>query len=243
MKIKPAKSCSLSIQEGARSDNLSFSVDDEEIPSLADQPVWSLGRLYTVDLSDKHMADSVTSQLSNGPKINQSSPPQQIHSLVLPAHPVPAIDVAPQTVWHLCKASLEDGCKNQQLHLQVARPSSISFQLTLEETPWNFHWKPLSWATNRKTVRLVLQLKDSKNLSVQKAGSGQDHNLSETPGDGGITATRHGRLDGEHLQEGEERTGNLWSCKDIRGKVVHWQIGLILAQKLFSKALKMFHVH
>ena len=66
MKIKPTKSRSLSIRKGARNDNISFSVDGEEIPCVVDQPVQSLGRLYTADLSDKHMAASVTSQPLDG---------------------------------------------------------------------------------------------------------------------------------------------------------------------------------
>ncbi|KAJ8375377.1 hypothetical protein SKAU_G00059570 [Synaphobranchus kaupii] len=66
MKIKPAKSRSLSIQKGARSDNISFSVDGEKIPLLVEQPVQSLGRLYTADLSDKHMTSSIITQLSEG---------------------------------------------------------------------------------------------------------------------------------------------------------------------------------
>ena len=61
MKIKPANSHSLLIRKGASSDNISFSVDGEEILHLADQPLRSLGRLYTADLYSKHMAASVTS--------------------------------------------------------------------------------------------------------------------------------------------------------------------------------------
>ncbi|KAF7648493.1 hypothetical protein LDENG_00156240 [Lucifuga dentata] len=73
MKIKPAKSRSLSIWKGARSDNISFSVGGEKIPLLAEQSVQSLGRLYTADLSVKHAASSVVTKLSEGlGKIDQS---------------------------------------------------------------------------------------------------------------------------------------------------------------------------
>lgn len=54
-------------------------MDGEEIPNLIDQPVRSLGRLYTSDLSDKHMAVSITSQLSDGlKKIDQSLLPSKL---------------------------------------------------------------------------------------------------------------------------------------------------------------------
>lgn len=59
-KIKPSKSRSLSIRKGARRDNISFSVNSEQLPHLIDQPEKSLGRLYIADLSDKNMAVSVT---------------------------------------------------------------------------------------------------------------------------------------------------------------------------------------
>lgn len=79
MKIKPSKSRSLSIRNGARNDNISFSVDDEEIPRVVDQPVRCLGKLYTTDLSDNHMAASVTSQLLDGLKrVNQSFLPGKL---------------------------------------------------------------------------------------------------------------------------------------------------------------------
>ncbi|RXN06459.1 hypothetical protein ROHU_012346 [Labeo rohita] len=73
MKKKPSKSRSLSIRKGARKDNISFSVNGEAIPRLIDQPVKSLGRLYTAEISDKHMAVSVTTQLTSGlKKIDES---------------------------------------------------------------------------------------------------------------------------------------------------------------------------
>ncbi len=79
MKIKPAKSRSLSICKGVRRDNISFFVYSEEIPHLRDQPVRSLGRLYTADLSDKHMSISIISWLSNGlEKIDQSFLPGKL---------------------------------------------------------------------------------------------------------------------------------------------------------------------
>lgn len=74
-RIKSAKSRSLSIKKGAQSDNI-LSVDSEKILSLVDQPVRSLERLYTADLSEQHMASSVVSQLLDSlKKIHQSPLP------------------------------------------------------------------------------------------------------------------------------------------------------------------------
>lgn len=78
MKIKPAKSCCLSIRKIVRRDII-FTVGGEEIPCLIDQLVRSLRRLYTTDLSNKHMAISITSQLSDGlKKIDQSMLPGKL---------------------------------------------------------------------------------------------------------------------------------------------------------------------
>lgn len=74
MKIKSAKSRSLSIRKGRQQlDSISFQVAGERIPVLAGQPIRSLGRDYTADLTDRHMADAVTNQLKEGlERINHS---------------------------------------------------------------------------------------------------------------------------------------------------------------------------
>lgn len=83
MRIKPAKSRSLWIRKGAWDDNISFSVDGVKIPRLVDQPVQSLWRLYTAELSE-----STWQPLSlPSPQMvwfqNQSKPPaREIQGLV-----------------------------------------------------------------------------------------------------------------------------------------------------------------
>ncbi len=70
MKIKPSKSRSLSIRKAG----------GEKIPLLKEQPVWSLGREYTPELSDRQMGKLVRKQLREGlekileGRILQSSP-------------------------------------------------------------------------------------------------------------------------------------------------------------------------
>ncbi|KAJ8278106.1 hypothetical protein GJAV_G00083880 [Gymnothorax javanicus] len=126
MRIKPAKSRNLSIRKGVRSDNISFSVDGEKIPLLVDQPVWSLGGLYTADLSDKHMAASVSFQLLDGlRKLDQSLLPGKFK--VLSIHSVPVPDVAPQALQYHPIHSSEAGHQSQKLHLEVAGPSQMPF--------------------------------------------------------------------------------------------------------------------
>lgn len=66
MKVKSAKSRSLSLRKGVRSDYTIFTVGRERIPLLADQPIKSLGRYYTAELSDKQAGKAVMKQLTDG---------------------------------------------------------------------------------------------------------------------------------------------------------------------------------
>lgn len=63
LKIKAEKSRSLSIKKGVPQNN-TFYVGARPIPQLAEQPLKSLGRLYTADLSDKQMGKLAWQQLA-----------------------------------------------------------------------------------------------------------------------------------------------------------------------------------
>ncbi|CAJ1071380.1 uncharacterized protein LOC111834513 [Xyrichtys novacula] len=129
MKIKPPKSRSLSIRKGTRNNIIVFTVASERIPLLVEAPVRSLGRMYTADLSDKNMASAVTAQLQEDlHKIDQCPLPgkfkvwcYQFTLFTL----VPPPNVAPETQRHHHEHGPEAGGKGQQLHPEVARPSSI----------------------------------------------------------------------------------------------------------------------
>ncbi|KAJ8349047.1 hypothetical protein SKAU_G00276360 [Synaphobranchus kaupii] len=66
MKIKPSKSRSLSLRKGVRNDHTIFTAGGEEIPLLSKQPIRSLGRSYTAELSDKQEGEAVRKQLADG---------------------------------------------------------------------------------------------------------------------------------------------------------------------------------
>ncbi len=76
MKFKPQKSRSLSLRKGERNDRVTFTISGEDIPRIVDQPIRSLGRLYTSGLSDKYMGKIILRQLSKGlSKIDASQLP------------------------------------------------------------------------------------------------------------------------------------------------------------------------
>ncbi len=76
MKVKAAKSRSLSIRKGVPQDKTTFVAGGEPIPQLAEKPLKSLGRQYTADLSDRQMGKQAKQQLAEGlVKIDQTQLP------------------------------------------------------------------------------------------------------------------------------------------------------------------------
>lgn len=65
MKIKPNKSCSISIVKGELQD-IWFCIGDDSIPTVAEQHVKSLGRWYNVSLKDKDQVQQLRQDIVNG---------------------------------------------------------------------------------------------------------------------------------------------------------------------------------
>lgn len=78
MKFKSDKSRSLSLWKGDRKDKVIFTIGREVMPCFADQSIWSLGRQYTSNGSDKEMWEAILQQLSaNLSKIDSSRLPRK----------------------------------------------------------------------------------------------------------------------------------------------------------------------
>lgn len=89
MKIKPSKSQRLSIRKGMRDDRTVFSAGGEKIPLLAEQPIRSLGREYTSELSDRQIGRVIQKQLREGlMKINSSQLPGKLKRVSTSSHSV-----------------------------------------------------------------------------------------------------------------------------------------------------------
>ncbi len=74
-------------------DSNTFVVGSEKTPVLSKQPIKSLGRQYTAELSDKQMRRSVLKQLSEGlARLDQKSE--------LPLHTLQEGDVAIENAWN-----------------------------------------------------------------------------------------------------------------------------------------------
>lgn len=74
--IKPSKSQSLNLQKGVKNDKTIFVAGGDKTPLLVQQPIQHMGRQYTIELSDKHLGNTIQKQLSDGlSRIDQSQIP------------------------------------------------------------------------------------------------------------------------------------------------------------------------
>lgn len=98
MKFKAKKSRSLSPWKGVQNNRVTFNIGSENIPLIADQPIRSLGRHYTANLSDKDIGKTTLQQLSAGlAKIDSSQLPGN-YKVVFQLHIVPKGNVAAEVV-------------------------------------------------------------------------------------------------------------------------------------------------
>ena len=171
MKIKPAKSRSLSIRKGSRNDNIVFAVDGEKIPLLTEQSVRSLGREYTADLSDKHMAHSVITQLSEGlVKIDESHLPGKFktwcyqftlyHRLMWP---LKLSEISASTVQRM------DQKANNYIRKWLGLPRCLSNVALFGRNTLQLPLKSISLGYKLEKVRLVFELRDSTDPVVSQA--------------------------------------------------------------------------
>lgn len=78
MKIKPSKSRSISIYRGKVSGR-KFAIDGEEIPTIREKSVKSLGRWYNVDLNDVEQVAQFKKDVAEGlDRIDESGLPGKL---------------------------------------------------------------------------------------------------------------------------------------------------------------------
>ncbi|KAL2099527.1 hypothetical protein ACEWY4_003921 [Coilia grayii] len=173
MKIKPTKSRSLSLRKGVRSDRTVFVASGEEIPLLATQPVRSLGRTYTADLSDKQMGEAVRKQLADGlAKISESQLPGKYkvwsYQFIL----------YPRVMWPLkmCEvpssvADKMDRLANSFIKKWLGLPRCLSDVGLFGRNMLQLPLRSISQGYRQEKARLVLELRESTDQLVRAAGS------------------------------------------------------------------------
>ncbi|KAL7836380.1 hypothetical protein AOLI_G00276640 [Acnodon oligacanthus] len=172
MKIKPSKSRSLSIRKGVRDDRTMLSAGGEKIPLLADQPIRSLRREYTSELSDRQMGRRVQKQLREGlMKINSSQLPGKLKVWCY------QFTLFQRVMWPLkvCEipfsmASKMDGIAKSNMRKWLGLPHCFSDAGLFGKNMLQLILKSIDLGYKQEKTRLVLELMESRDEAVKAAG-------------------------------------------------------------------------
>ncbi|CAJ1057413.1 PREDICTED: uncharacterized protein LOC107738138 [Xyrichtys novacula] len=173
MKFKPQKSRSLSLRKGERNDRVTFTIGGEVIPLIADQPIRSLGRLYTSGLSDKDMGKTILQQLSEGlSKIDSSQLPGK-HK-VWCYH----FTLYPRVMWplKLCEVtssavSRMEAKANSFIRKWLGLPRCFSAAGLYGRNSLQLPLKSITLGYRQEKARLVMELRDSSDRTVAEANA------------------------------------------------------------------------
>ncbi len=173
MKIKPSKSRSLSLRRGVRNDSTIFVVGGEKIPLLSEQPIKSLGRQYTAELSDKQMGRTVMKQLSDGlARIDQSQLPGKYkvwcYQFTLYRRvkwPLKMSEI-PSSI-----ASKMDGKANSFIRKWLGLSRCLSETGLFGKNTLQLPLQSISLGYKQEKTRLVLELRESTDQSIRNANA------------------------------------------------------------------------
>lgn len=248
MKIKPAKSRSLSLRKGVRNDHTIFVAGGEEIPLLANQPVRSLGRTYTADLSDRQMGETVRKQLADGlARINQSQLPGKYkvwsYQFIL----------YPRVMWPLKMSEVPssvadklDGLANSFIRKWLGLPRCLSDVGLFGRNTLQLPLRSIGLGYKQEKARMVLELRESTDQLVRAAGpkiqTGRKWKAQEEV-DMAISRLKHREIVGR-VQEGRAGLGRsetplFWSkaSKEERRAMVVAEVTRTEQERLNIKAV------
>ncbi len=146
-------------------------MNGERIPLLVEQPVRSLGKLYTADLSDKHMAETIRRQLSEGlGKIDSSHLPGKLKVLCYQftlyqrlMWPLKLCEITTSTVLKM------DAHANSFIRKWLGLPRSLSNAGLFGRNVLQLPLKSIHVGFKQEKAKLVLELRDSSDPSVRNA--------------------------------------------------------------------------
>ncbi|KAJ8393342.1 hypothetical protein AAFF_G00062430 [Aldrovandia affinis] len=173
MNFKPQKLRSLSLRKGERNDRVTFTIGGEDIPRIVDQPIRSLGRLYTSRFSDKDMGKTILQQLSEGlSKIDSSQLPRK-HK-VWCYH----FTLYPRVMWplKLCEVtssavSRMEAKANSFICKWLGLPRCFSAAGLYGRNSLQLPLKSITLGYRQEKARLVMDLRDSSDRTVKEANA------------------------------------------------------------------------
>ncbi len=210
MKIKPSKSRSLSIRKGVRDDRTVFTAGGEKIPLLKEQPVRSLGREYTPELSDRQMGKLVQKQLREGlEKIDSSQLPGKLKVWCY------QFTLFQRVMWPLkvseipsSLASRMDTISNTYIRKWLGLPRCFYDTGLFGKNALQLPLKSINLGYKQEKTRLVFKLKESRDEAVKRAG---------------VTIRTGYRW---KAQQEVDQAVNRLQHKEVMGRVQHCRAGL-----------------
>lgn len=209
MRFKPSKSRSLSLCKGKAVPN-SYFIGNERIPTLAEQPVKSLGRWYCLPITDRFRGSEVKKQLSAGlDAIEKCGLFGKYKAWILNFALMPRI-LWPLTVYDIPLTPVErmEQMINKKLRKWLGVPMSFNTN-ALYATSFTLSMPMKSLVEEYKTskARLDMMLSESPDQVIRDCAptldTGRKWSVTETVGDaksrleineivGAVTTARHG---------------------------------------------------
>ncbi|XP_035658193.1 uncharacterized protein LOC118403564 [Branchiostoma floridae] len=220
MQFKPSNSRSLSLRKGKLSTR-TFSVNGQKIPTIQEESVKSLGRLYTSNLNDKGRGEEVLEQACNGlQRIDKSELPGRLKMWCVQFMLFPRLKW-PLKMYNISMSTVDqiDRKANAYFRRWLGVPRCLSSVALYGKNKLNLPFSSIAEDFKLEKVRLMLELKGSQDPSVRAAfnqgiNTGKKWNATSSISQA-ISRQQHKDLVGS-VQVG--RTGFDWGKKDQRWK-------------------------
>ena len=228
MKFKPQKSRSLSLKKGKVSPNLMFTIDEEAIPTVSQQPVKSLGRVYDASLKDSARARETKEATLAGLARIDGCGLQGRYKIWIFQHILLPKLLWPLLVYEVCLSTVEsiEATISKFLRRWLGVPPGFSNTgLYGRSTKLCLPLKSISEGFKVGKVRLNMMLQTSNDplvrLTVPTLRTGRKWRVQKAV-DEAIESLKTREVLG-HVQTGKEGLGwgegtQLWSRADEKGK-------------------------
>ncbi|XP_035665189.1 uncharacterized protein LOC118408481 [Branchiostoma floridae] len=223
MQFKPSKSRSLSLRKGKLSGR-TFSVNGQHIPTIQEESVKSLGRLYTSNLNDKGRGQEVLEQACNGlQQIDKSELPGRLKMWCVQFMLFPRLKW-PLKMYNISVSTVDqiDRKANAYFRRWLGVPRCLSSVALYGKNKLNLPFSSIAEDFKLEKVRLVLELEGSQDPSVRAANQGLSTGKkwsASTSISQAISRQQHKDLVGS-VQVG--RAGFGWGKRDQRKVGLHY---------------------
>ncbi|XP_078583875.1 uncharacterized protein LOC144866388 [Branchiostoma floridae x Branchiostoma japonicum] len=217
MRFKPSKSRSLSLRKGKISNRV-FSINNQDIPTIQQEPVKSLGRLYTCDIADTKRGQELVKQAVEGLRaIDKCELPGKLKVWCLQSVLIPRLKW-PMKMYDipLSTADQVEGKANSFVRKWLGVPRCLSRTALAGRNKLTLPITSITEEYKLEKVRTALELKWSQDNAVRAAYRGQKTGRKWNPDgviDQAVSRLKHRDIVGA-VQQG--RCGLGWGERTLR---------------------------